>query len=115
LLAAYKGRAPINDAIAQFNDAAAQSGEDELTRDLGRRIVAVAGVLNGHVLAARVTGDPRYAAAKNGKPPRKVGSTLVLLDCLSCDRCVPGCSNYASFSIETPTEEQTYEDVILDV
>ena len=32
------------------------------------------GVLNSHEVTARVTGDPRYAAGKNSKPPRKVGS-----------------------------------------
>ena len=78
------------------------------------RIVRMAGVLNSHEVTARVTGDPRYAAGKNGKPPRKVGSMLVLLDCLSCDKCVPVCPNDAMFSIETPLEEVHYEDVVVD-
>jgi putative selenate reductase len=78
------------------------------------RVVRMAGVLNSHEVAARVTGDPRYAAGKNGKPPRKVGSQLVLLDCLSCDKCVPVCPNDANFSIDTPLEELAYEDVRLD-
>lgn len=83
-------------------------------KELRARVVAMAGVLNSHEVAARVTGDPRYAAGKNGKPPRKVGSTLVLLDCLSCDKCVPVCPNDANFSIETPTAEASYEDVVVD-
>jgi putative selenate reductase len=62
----------------------------------------------------RVTGDPRYAAGKNGKPPRKVGSTLVLLDCLSCDKCVPVCPNDANFSIPTAPESIAYEDLVAD-
>jgi len=78
------------------------------------RVVRMAGVLNSHEVAARVTGDPRYAAGKNGKPPRKVGSSLVLLDCLSCDKCVPVCPNDANFSIDTPPEELGYEDVVVD-
>src|SRR5581483_6384967 len=78
------------------------------------RVVRMAGVLNSHEVAARVTGDPRYAAGKNAKPPRKVGSTLVLLDCLSCDKCVPVCPNDANFSIDTPVEELAYEDLRLD-
>ena len=78
------------------------------------RIVRMAGVLNSHEVAARVTGDPRYAAGKNGKPPRKVGSMLVLLDCLSCDKCVPVCPNDANFAIDTPPEELAYEDVVVD-
>jgi putative selenate reductase len=83
-------------------------------RELHQRIVRMAGVLNSHEVAARVTGDPRYAAGKNAKPPRKVGSTLVLLDCLSCDKCVPVCPNDAMFSIDTPAEERSYEDVLVD-
>jgi putative selenate reductase len=83
-------------------------------RELSARIVRMAGVLNSHEVTARVTGDPRYAAGKNGKPPRKVGSTLALLDCLSCDKCVPVCPNDANFSIETPPEEVSYEDLLVD-
>ncbi|HEY7953930.1 MAG TPA: 4Fe-4S dicluster domain-containing protein [Polyangia bacterium] len=86
----------------------------ELCGALGPRIVAQAGALNAHEVTARVTGDPRYAAGKNGKPPRKVGSQLVLLDCLSCDKCVPVCPNDANFEIATPLEEVAYEDLILD-
>jgi putative selenate reductase len=78
------------------------------------RAVRMAGLLNGHEVAARVTGDPRYAAGKNGKPPRKVGSTLVLLDCLSCDKCVPVCPNDANFSIATPVGERAVEDIVVD-
>jgi ferredoxin len=43
-----------------------------------------------------------------------VGSTLVLLDCLSCDKCVPVCPNNANFVLETPPGETACEDVILD-
>src|SRR6185312_13054798 len=83
-------------------------------RERRARVVRMAGVLNSHEVAARVTGDPRYAAGKNGKPPRKVGSTLVLLDCLSCDKCVPVCPNDANFAIDTPPEEVAYDDILVD-
>jgi putative selenate reductase len=99
VLDALKARAPIGALV------------DE---ELRQRIVRMAGLLNTHEVTARVTGDPRYAAGKNAKPPRKVGSTLVLLDCLSCDKCVPVCPNDANFSIETPPEELAYEDLVLD-
>jgi len=65
-------------------------------------------------VAERVVGDPRYAAGKNAKPPRKIGSALQLLDCISCDKCVPVCPNDANFAIATPPEELPYEDVELD-
>ncbi|MCA9546611.1 MAG: glutamate synthase, partial [Myxococcales bacterium] len=46
--------------------------------------------------------DPRYAQAKNAKPPRKVGSHLALFDCLTCDKCVPVCPNAANFTLDGP-------------
>jgi putative selenate reductase len=78
------------------------------------RVIQMAGLLNTHEVVQRVTGDPRYAAGKNGKPPRKVGSQLVLLDCLSCDKCVPVCPNDANFSIPTALEQVAFEDVVVD-
>lgn len=56
-------------------------------------------------LAARVAADPRYHRARNHKLPRKVGSELALLDCLSCDKCIPVCPNLANFAIHVPTGE----------
>ena len=101
LLTAVKAREPIKDIA------------DELP-DLHDRLIATAGILNTHQYTVKVTGDPRYAAGKNSKPPRKVGSTLVLLDCLSCDKCVPVCPNDANFVLTTPVEEIAYEDLFLD-
>jgi putative selenate reductase len=77
--------------------------------DVEHRVVRMAGLLNTHEIVSRVTGDPRYAAGKNGKPPRKVGTSLVLLDCLSCDKCVPVCPNDANFSIPTALEDVAFE------
>lgn len=103
------------DEAARLVDAALEEeGAATTAPERRARIVRMAGVLNSHEVAARVTGDPRYAAGKNGKPPRKVGSTLVLLDCLSCDKCVPVCPNDANFSIDTPPEELAYEDIVVD-
>ncbi len=50
--------------------------------------------------AARVTTDPRYAAAKNQKIPRRVGTRLALLDCITCDKCIAVCPNDANFAVE---------------
>ena len=55
------------------------------------RIVRPAAVLNTPLVAARAAGDPRYRAEKNRTPPRKIGSHLVLFDCINCDKCVPVC------------------------
>ncbi len=117
-----EGRAPGNDDAALDGEEAAALGALKAGRSLGEviaaprheRIVRTAGMLNSHEVVARITGDPRYAAGKNAKPPRKVGSMLVLLDCLSCDKCVPVCPNDANFAIDTPLEESAYEDLSID-
>ncbi|MFZ5475247.1 MAG: glutamate synthase [Myxococcota bacterium] len=49
--------------------------------------------------AEAVAGDPRY---RDGAGPKKVGSRLALLDCLTCDKCVPVCPNAAIFVFDLP-------------
>ena len=60
---------------------------------------------NTETYADRVVSDPRYAKAKNAKIPRKIESTLVLLDCITCDKCVPVCPNHANFAYTLPLGE----------
>ena len=52
--------------------------------------------------AARVLHDARYHAARNRTVPRKIGSRLVLFDCITCDKCVPVCPNDANFTLAIP-------------
>ncbi len=66
------------------------------------RVVRRAALLNTPMVAARVAADPRYRAERNHTAPRKIGSRLVLFDCISCDKCVPVCPNDANFVYETP-------------
>ncbi len=77
--------------------------------------VSAARVLNSEVYAKRVLSDPRYSAAENTTPPNKIGSTLALFDCLTCDKCIPICPNDANFSFsipmgDTPVERLTPKD-----
>ncbi|MBK7580951.1 MAG: glutamate synthase [Myxococcales bacterium] len=53
--------------------------------------------------------DPRYTRAGTDKPPKKVGSLLVLFDCLTCDKCIPVCPNDANFSYQLPAMELPIE------
>lgn len=46
----------------------------------------------------------RYSKSENRTPPRKVGTSLVLLDCLTCDKCIPICPNAAIFPFDLPTD-----------
>ena len=71
----------------------------------GPLAVAKAAQQNLAVLAKKAAQDPRYAHARNTKPPRKIGSTLHLFDCINCDKCVPVCPNDANFVYETQPRE----------
>lgn len=59
-----------------------------------------AGTRNARRLAADALADPRYAKTKNNKMPKKIGSSLALFDCVSCDKCVPVCPNDANFAYQ---------------
>jgi putative selenate reductase len=74
--------------------------------------VSAARVANAATYAERVIANPYYSAAENATPPNKVGSSLVLFDCLTCDKCIPLCPNDANFTLaiaprETPVERVT--------
>jgi putative selenate reductase len=58
--------------------------------------------LNAATYAEAVRRDPRYARARNATPPRKIGRALWLLDCLTCDKCLPVCPNDALFTAVVP-------------
>ena len=73
--------------------------------------VSAARVLNAVVYAERVAVDPYYSAAENATPPNKVGSSLVLFDCLTCDKCIPLCPNDANFILPIPPSETPVERV----
>lgn len=64
--------------------------------------VAAAKVRNTERYVERLAADPRYAAPRNLKAPRKIGRTLRLFDCLTCDKCIPVCPNDANFTYVLP-------------
>jgi putative selenate reductase len=71
--------------------------------------VSAARVLNSAAYAERVLADRRYTAEENATPPKKIGSSLVLFDCLTCDKCIPVCPNDANFSFSIPVGETPVE------
>ena len=71
--------------------------------------ISAARVLNAEAYAERVIADPYYSAAENATPPNKVGSALVLFDCLTCDKCIPLCPNDANFALAIPPGETPVE------
>jgi putative selenate reductase len=76
--------------------------------------VSAARLLNTEVYAERVLGAARYHASHNATPPNKIGSALVLFDCLTCDKCIPVCPNDANFSFVIPPGEVPVERLVPD-
>lgn len=73
--------------------------------DVAHRAVREAALLNTPFYCAQVRDNPRYTEAKNKTAPKKIGSALYLLDCLSCGKCVPVCPNDANFTYPVQTAE----------
>jgi putative selenate reductase len=79
----------------------------ERMQAVGARTIAefVQASVDASAYAAGVAADSRYGAARNRAIPRKIGSRLVLFDCITCDKCVPVCPNDANFTIAIAPEE----------
>jgi putative selenate reductase len=75
---------------------------------LYQRMVELAAARNVPSVVARATADPRYRADRHSKPPRKIGSQLVLYDCISCDKCIPVCPNDANFVYDVEPQDLEY-------
>lgn len=61
-----------------------------------------AALRNTEHYAAQVERDPRYRRDHREKPPKKVGTSLTLFDCLTCDKCIAVCPNDANFAFVVP-------------
>ncbi len=59
-------------------------------------------------LLKRSIENPRYHYANNKTGPRKVGSHLVVWDCLNCDKCFPVCPNDANFCFDVEPVDLKY-------
>jgi len=76
--------------------------------DLCRRLTQLAGALNTPQIVEQAIENPRYHAQSNRGAPRKIGSHLLLYDCINCDKCIPVCPNDANFSYEIEPMEIAY-------
>ncbi|KAB2880197.1 glutamate synthase [bacterium] len=83
---------------------AKQSGCTEITRP--------SSVLhNTGLLLEKSISNPRYHFSANHKLPKKIGSSLHLFDCISCDKCIPVCPNDANFYFEIEPIEVDYNHI----
>jgi len=67
--------------------------------------VSAARLENTKRYVAGLTTNPKYLAVNNAKAPKKLGTKLDLLDCVTCDKCVPVCPNHANFTYALPKVE----------
>jgi putative selenate reductase len=87
------GARSIDEFVAlAYGEAAADDGNEALSR-------------NTNFYVRQASADPRYAWAGNQRLPKKVGSTLELFNCLTCDKCIPVCPNDANFMLVLPPRE----------
>ncbi|MBZ0268285.1 glutamate synthase [bacterium] len=92
-------RAAGRAALADGGDLRAAVGDAAFTRWRSAALLR-----NSAIYANAVRADERYRQHRNAKPPKKVGSTLELLDCLTCDKCIPVCPNDANFTLPLPMD-----------
>ncbi len=83
----------------------AKTLDEFVTKTAGLADLDRARLENTRRYVATLEKNPRYHASTNSRPPNKVGSTLVLFDCLTCDKCIPVCPNDANFTYALPKVE----------
>ena len=79
--------------------------EEPLAKEIFEKWLSEVKLLNTKTYVDEVTTQARYTLEKNSNPPRKVGTTLELFDCLTCDKCIPVCPNDANFVLKIPQGE----------
>ena len=79
--------------------------EAPLANEIFEKWLSEVKLLNTKTYVDEVTTQARYTLEKNSNPPRKVGTTLELFDCLTCDKCIPVCPNDANFVLKIPQGE----------
>ena len=92
-------------ALTEGTDLATAAGDDFPAW------VSACVLLNTETYVDSLLHDPRYSRRKHPAAPRKVGSQLVLFDCLTCDKCLPVCPNDANFTFVIPQGRYALEQL----
>ncbi len=72
-----------------------------------------AGWHNTQAIAKAAAANPRYQQDKNDSIPKRIGSHLVVFDCITCDKCIPVCPNDANFTYPLAQQNFEYRDIIV--
>ncbi len=102
----------------QMNKTGARTIEDFILDARGNREdaggnVRIAAANNLLAIAEETRHQDRYQADRNRAVPKRIGSHLVLFDCVSCDKCIPVCPNDANFIYELPIQRFEFTDWIV--
>ncbi|NOX57327.1 MAG: glutamate synthase [Planctomycetes bacterium] len=73
----------------------------------------VAGHRNTSAVAKKAASNPRYGKDRNKSAPKRIGSHLVVFDCITCDKCIPVCPNDANFTYPLAEQDFEYCDLIV--
>lgn len=76
--------------------------------NLHEKIKSASALLNTPDLCEKTQNESRYTFSQTNKHQKRVGTTLDLFDCVSCDKCVPVCPNDANFIYEVKPLEASY-------
>lgn len=87
---------------ARMDKVGAKTLDAFILKTAGVSDLSAARVRNTDAYVEQLVNDRRYTSAENAKSPKKVGTKLVLFDCLTCDKCVPVCPNHANFTYALP-------------
>lgn len=83
---------------------------EELAAGKGGDPVIWAGFLNTEIAAAAAREDRRYRYEANNREPKRIDSHLEILDCITCNKCLPVCPNAANFAFPSSKGKITYRD-----
>ncbi|MCC5876309.1 MAG: 4Fe-4S dicluster domain-containing protein [Candidatus Sumerlaeia bacterium] len=82
----------------------------KLAKERGGDPVTWAGYLNTTVAAEAARADKRYYHEANSRVPKRIDSHLEILDCITCNKCLPVCPNAANFAFPSEKGEITYRN-----
>jgi putative selenate reductase len=88
------GASTLDEFIAKHAESHAGATDDPAGASLAR-------------YAAEARDGDRYAFPSNKKAPKKIGSQLHLLDCITCDKCIKVCPNMANVTVPVEVGEWT--------
>ncbi|MCP3902534.1 MAG: glutamate synthase [Planctomycetes bacterium] len=97
-----RAQAYFRNLLTRMDAVGVRTVDDFITNTAGETERPAAVLHNTTRYVEQITGDRRYTLPQNTKPPPKIGSSLELFNCITCDKCIPVCPNDANFALRIP-------------